>query len=95
MRRKFLVMMLVSLSVVMVSVVAVLAFKQQGATIRSFSEQQNTLVEFAVDNFELALSGDNIDRSQNSEPTAELLHFRRRDCFRCRDDSPDSEARRI
>jgi len=41
----------------MVSVVAVLAFKQQGATIRSFSEQQNTLVEFAVDNFELALSG--------------------------------------
>lgn len=57
MRKKFLVMMLVSLSVVMVSVVAVLAFKQQGATIRSFSEQQNTLVEFAVDNFELALSG--------------------------------------
>jgi len=56
MRRKFLVMMLVSLSVVLVSVVAVLAFKQQAATIRSFSEQQNTLVEFAVDNFELALS---------------------------------------
>ena len=56
MRKKILILMLVSLSVVVVSVIIFLGFRQQQASIRSFAEQHKTLLEFAVDNFELGLS---------------------------------------
>ena len=56
MRKKILALLLGSLTVVVVSTVTVLALMQQAATLRSFGEQQNTLVEFTVDNVELGLA---------------------------------------
>lgn len=56
MRKKILIMVLLSLSVVVVSVIVFLGFRQQQASIRSFAEQHKTLIEFAVDNFQLGLS---------------------------------------
>ena len=61
MRKKILIMMIVCLSVTVVSTLAVLARRQEKATIRLFSEQQSILVRFAMDNVELGLSSYRMD----------------------------------
>lgn len=55
MRKKILTMMLVALFVTAGAVVSVLLILQQKATKRTFDEQLNTLVHFAVDNVQLGL----------------------------------------
>jgi len=61
MLKKVLVILLASLIATVVVVVGALTTKQKESTIRSFSEQQTTLVQFAVDNVELGLSGGRMD----------------------------------
>ena len=51
MRNKILLMVLLSLTGVVLSIVGLLSYLQHQTTLRSFSEQQTSLVKFAVDNF--------------------------------------------
>jgi len=61
MLKKILMMLVASLMITVVAVVAILGFIQKRETIRSFSEQQKTLVQFAIDNVELALASGRMD----------------------------------
>ncbi len=54
--KKILSMQFVTLAMTIIAVVGVLTFFQRKATIRSFSEQQSTLLQFGIDNIQLGLS---------------------------------------
>lgn len=64
MRKKILMIMMLSFSVTVITVLGVMARMQQKATMQSFTEQQNTLVKFATSGVELGLYGGNLEAIQ-------------------------------
>ncbi len=60
-RRKILTLMFVSLVVAVTSTISILAWKQHTATLQSFAEQEQTLIEFAAGNVELGVATGRLD----------------------------------
>ena len=60
-RRKILTLMFVSLIVAVSSTISILAWKQHTATLQSFAEQEQTLLEFSAGNVELGVATGRLD----------------------------------
>ncbi|MFQ5543930.1 MAG: hypothetical protein ACE5FY_06215 [Nitrospiria bacterium] len=61
MLKKILSMQFVTLAITIIAVMGVLTYLQREETIRSFSEQQSTLLQFGIDNIQLGLSYGQLD----------------------------------